>query len=148
MAMSGMEGWTENEVARACHLRALEWAAWPAFVSQPIVPLLYLQYSWWAVLLAVLVATLLWEPFCTRIANMRIATFGVFFSRLKWLTIPVACVVLVAKNHIALAILALGTPFIVGLLRAPFSLLRIQSPPLGPIEIRFMTQLGYKVAGI
>jgi hypothetical protein len=137
-------GWTEAELAQACHLRALEWAAWPAFISQPLIPLLYLRYAWWAVLLVVMGATLAWEPFCTRIANIRIATFGVFFSKIKWASIPVACLVLLVKGHVAVAVLALCTPLLVGLLRAPFSFLRIQSPPLGPIEIRFLAQLGHK----
>lgn len=137
-------GWTEAELAQACHLRALEWAAWPAFISQPLIPLLYLRYAWWAVLLVVMGATLAWEPFCTRIANIRIATSGVFFSKIKWGTIPVACLVLLVKGHVAVAVLALCTPLLVGLLRAPFSFLRIQSPPLGPIEIRFLAQLGHE----
>jgi len=48
-------------------LRAIEWEIWPLFLSNTLVPLLYLVFDWWLVWPMVLVASILWLPLGHRI---------------------------------------------------------------------------------
>ena len=54
------EGYTDDEVRRWLWLRAMEWDAFPAYISQPIAPILFIFYPWYLVLLAVLCIGLIW----------------------------------------------------------------------------------------
>jgi len=49
------------ENARWLLARSIEWVSWPLFISQPLVPLLLLRYDWQPILVAVIVATILWR---------------------------------------------------------------------------------------
>jgi hypothetical protein len=44
--MNGFSTYSEAEIQRWLHLRAIEWSGWPAFVSQPIVPILLIVGKW------------------------------------------------------------------------------------------------------
>jgi hypothetical protein len=130
--------WTRAEVARYCHLRAIEWASWPAFLAQPVIPLAYLfGCKWWTVLIAAALATFAWAQICLPLVNIRAANVGVYFVWLKWLTIPPSCLILAVRGEFALAGLALATPVVVSFLNFPFLALRVGGPSIGAIEWRF-----------
>jgi hypothetical protein len=113
---------TPDELTRVCWLRAVEWLAWPAFLSQPLLPVLYIFYPAYWVLLAVVVLGFLWLPLRHRFASMQLATLGSFWVRLKWITIPVGLFVLFRESrYIAIAV-TLATPWLASVLNAPAQL--------------------------
>jgi hypothetical protein len=123
-----------------CHLRAVEWQVWPSVIAQPIVPILYLHYSWWKVLVGVIVLNLLWSTVRTHVVSLQLAILGMLFVRLKWVTIPVSAY-LFARSHLWFScLLTLGTPLVLPVLG------EITPKPLGlenRISKYFMLQLGY-----
>ena len=140
--------WNPNEHSdddnlRWCHLRAMEWALWPIFVSQPIAPVALLFLSWWIVALVTLVASIFWSLF---VRHNRVipplAWWEALFVRLKWLTCPVAACVLVYRGKMWLAVLALVWPLLVLLLTRPLALLG--PTRVGDIQKMFMRRLGYE----
>jgi hypothetical protein len=133
--------WTPEESSRLLLLRSLEWSLWPEFIAQPLVPLLYLWLTWWEVILLVGLATVIWASICTRWANLRLANLGSLFVRLKWVTIPIGALILWRNERIAIAVLAVLTPFLVGFFHVPLKLLGYRVPPIGPIQERFAQQL-------
>jgi len=54
------DGYTEPEIQRWLHLRAIEWSTFPSFVSLIIAPALFLLYPWWQVVLGVVLVGLVW----------------------------------------------------------------------------------------
>jgi hypothetical protein len=42
--IADLRSYTEPELQRWLHLRAIEWAAWPAFITQPVVPILFMFF--------------------------------------------------------------------------------------------------------
>ena len=53
--------YTPEELERWIHLPALEWSAWPTFISQPVLPLLLTLFPWHMVLIGVLCADAAWQ---------------------------------------------------------------------------------------
>jgi hypothetical protein len=119
MRLWSYQDYTEEELQRACMLRAMEWMVWPAFVSQPLLPVLYIFYPVYWVLVAVFIAGLLWMPFRYRLASLPLATLGCYWVRLKWATIPVGVVVLLYQARYIAAVVALATPLLAGTLNLP-----------------------------
>ena len=53
--------WTDAEIQRWLLLRAIEWCAFPAFASQPLVPIMFLLFPWYWVIAAVVALNILWS---------------------------------------------------------------------------------------
>src|SRR5205085_7446618 len=86
---------SNDENLRWCWLRAMEWGTWPIFISQPIAPVAILFFSWWSVVLATLIATVLWILFIRHtLVIPALAYWGALFVRLKWITCPIAAIIL------------------------------------------------------
>ena len=77
---------TEEEVARRwLFLRAAEWKNWPSFVSQPIVPILFIFCPWYYIFGGVLFLDILWAGLRYRYVNVSAAASAVsFVEYLKW----------------------------------------------------------------
>jgi|SRR5258708_4649600 hypothetical protein len=76
---------TEEETRRWLFLRAAEWKNWPSFLSQPVVPVLFIFYTWYYVLGGVLFLDILWAGLRYRYVNVPAATNAVYFvSFCKW----------------------------------------------------------------
>ena len=120
---------TPEELQRLCWLRAVEWLGWPAFLSQPLLPILYIFYPVYWVLASLFVAGLLWLPFRYRFASLQLATLGAFWVRLKWVTIPIGTIVLLQQRRYSAVFVTLATPWLVGLLNIPGK--------VGTIELKF-----------
>lgn len=55
------EEYTDDEMKRWLRLRAIEWGDFPAYLSQPIVPVLFIFYPSYFVVFGVVVLGLLWS---------------------------------------------------------------------------------------
>lgn len=132
---------SDEENMRWCSLRAIEWGAWPVFVSQPIVPILLIMTQWKALILALAVINLLWA-FTVRYAvvSPAAATVGVFFVRIKWITGPAAALYLYGIGQTVPAALALFWP-LVAMVLGPVTALGTE---IGRIQTMFMRALGYQ----
>lgn len=137
MLLHDPRGFSDDENVRACWLRAAEWGKWPIFVSQPVVPLLYLKFPWVWVLSAIVILNVVWSPFRDRLANVQVATAGAFFARLKWITIPVSAFLAVRNEAYVVCVLSLLTPIVVPLvgMLTPFR-------EVGQLQREFLRQLG------
>jgi hypothetical protein len=124
------------EKNRWLQLRAIEWSGMPSFITQPIVPIMFIFYPPYLVVLTVIGIGLLWclvrySFISVNIANALI--YPVFI--LKWPAAIGSCIYLFINNHPIVAILALSWPFLSG----------ITCPPgkIGVIELAFAEKLGY-----
>ena len=115
----GFNSFTPDELTRLCWLRAVEWLAWPAFLSQPLLPILYIFYSIYMVWIAVFLVGLLWLPIRYNFVNLQLAALGAFWVRLKWVTIPIGVFVLFRQGRYTAVAVALLTAWITGLLNFP-----------------------------
>src|SRR5438874_12445690 len=78
--------YSEPELQRWLHLRAIEWCAWPVFLSQPIVPLLLIWFPPVSVLVAVLAQDFFCRSFVYTFSGRRFASVAgpfVFFLRCR-----------------------------------------------------------------
>lgn len=110
---------TPEELHRLCWLRAVEWIGWPGFLSQPLLPILYIFYPVPSVLASVFVAGLLWLPIRYRFVSLQLATVGAFWVKLKWVTIPLGVIVLLRQSRYVAALVAFATPWIAGFINLP-----------------------------
>ncbi len=68
-------------------VRAIEWADWPLFSSQPLAPALLVVFPWYYVLLSVVGVNSLWWLIRYKWVSLRLADLGVILIKMKW---PVA----------------------------------------------------------
>ena len=102
---------TDDENLRWCWLRAVEWDAYPFFISQPLIPLLLAIFVWWKILIGLLVAQFLWTIFVRiKFVNAGISASGPVIVMTKWLICPIAAYYIYRTGHIGLAVLALTWP--------------------------------------
>jgi hypothetical protein len=129
---------SDDENLRWCWLRAVEWGAWPIFLSQPIAPLLFLFLPWWFVILVLTGLNTIWSLFIKhRLVVPALAYWGSWFVRLKWIVCPVACYLLWHAGTKAVALLALFWPLAVALMPRG-------TTQIGVIQKMFMHCLGYE----
>lgn len=134
---------TQDELTRLCWLRAVEWLAWPAFMSQTLLPILYLFYPVYWVLLGVMIVCFIWLPIRHRLASFRLATIGCLFVRLKWATIPAGIVLLLMQERYLTAAIALATPWLAAYLNFPAQIVasRVGYPSeIGIVQERFLAR--------
>src|SRR2546423_14989217 len=102
-----LESYTEPELQRWLNLRAIEWASWPSFIAQPIVPMLFIFVSWYWVLLGLFIVDLLWCAVRYSFVSPRLSQLAVFFVLLKWPISLGAAIYLFIDGHYILGVLAL-----------------------------------------
>jgi hypothetical protein len=130
---------TPEEKYKRCWARAVEWAEWPAFLSQPFVPILYWYFGWKSTLLSLLVANLVWNTvFCTAVVSLPLAVHGMMFVRLKWPIMAIVSVMFVSRHMWGMACLTILTPLVMGVLGE----IRFRRP-INEIQEFFMLQLGH-----
>jgi len=116
--------YTPEELERWIHLRALEWSAWPTFISQPILPVLLTLFPWHIVLIGVLCADAAWQ-------FLQHGFVSVFLSEasclsVRWLMWPAALgssIFLLVHGRYGVAALALLWPLVASFVTAPFQVL-------------------------
>lgn len=116
--------YTPEEVERWIHLRALEWSAWPTFISQPILPVLLIFFPWHIVLIGVLCADAVWQ-------FLQHAFVSLFLSEIsclgvRWLMWPAAIgssIFLFVHGRYGVATFALLWPLVASFVTGPFEVL-------------------------
>jgi len=121
-----------------CYLRAIEWQAWPAFLSQPIVPLIFIFVPWYYVVLAVIILSWLWAGVRHNFVSPPLAELAVLFVKLKWLTIPVAVIYLAYTGHYVLAVVSLFWTYVASIIGF------VPGALTGKIQKMFMACFGYE----
>src|SRR5262249_16254617 len=129
---------SDEENLRWSWLRAMEWASWPAFLSQVIAPVARIFTPWWGVLGGVLGLNVLWAISVRyRFISLSASYLGVFVTILKWVVCPAAAGYIVWKGHWAVGLLALLWPLVAIVISA------IPPTQIGVLQKQFMAKLGY-----
>ncbi len=128
--------WTDDEIKRWLWLRAVEWAALPAFVSQPLAPVLLIFFPWYWVLGGVILLGILWCPMRYLFVNITIATFAcLIVTWLKWPAAVGSAIYLFLHDQPVLAVVALLWPLVGGFVGIPGK--------VGVIELAFAKKIGF-----
>lgn len=129
---------TDQENLTWCYIRAIEWKAWPAFLSQPVVPIFFIFIPWYYVLLTLIVLSWLWATVRHKFVNPAFAELAVFFVKLKWATIPISVIYLAYTGHYILAIVSLFWTYLAGIVGF------VPGGLTGRIQKMFMASFGYE----
>lgn len=128
----------DAENRRWAWLRAIEWGVWPRFVSQPVIPILLIFYPWYWVVAGLILTTYLWMGVRYKWVSVNLADIGCLFVRIKWITSPIAAIILYRDGHAIVGSLALFWP-----LATLFLTLTGPTARVGKIELMFMQKIGY-----
>ena len=139
--------YTHAEIKRWLQLRAIEWSGWPAFITQPLIPLLLTAFPALPVLLTLLAAETLWpfvSLFCINLPLVKLSPLLATF--LKWPS-AIGCGVFLFMHHRpGVAVLALLWPVLAAFASAPATLLTVRLRLPGQIAVieRVLAQrIGY-----
>lgn len=128
----------DEENLRWSWLRAVEWARWPIFISQPIAPIFLLVFNWYEMAIGFILANILWAVFVRhKYVNVFLAYFGVLFVKLKWIFSPVMAFYFYSETEYKNAIIALLWPLVISVIDA------FPTTQIGRIQQMFMAVLGY-----
>ena len=139
-----VETMTPDEVTQLCWLRAVEWLGWPSFISQPLLPLLYVSYPVYWVLVAVACVGIVWLPFRYEFASLQLATLAALWVRLKWITIPIGVYFLFEQHRYVAIVITLLTPWLVSFLNFPavvFAVLARSPSEVGTVQQKFLRHI-------
>ena len=92
--------YTEVEIERWLQLRAVEWATFPAFVSQPVAPIMFIFPPWCWFIAAIAVLGILWSLiryFCINVTIVTITCFTVAWA--KWPSSVESAIYLLFLNY-------------------------------------------------
>lgn len=142
-----------DENVRWSWLRATEWVNWPLFLSQPVIPILLYFYDWAIVLGGLLIICLFWRALIVPFwVSPTLASIGVYFVQLKFLTAPIMAWLLWQREDLPLALTALLWPIFgpalgLAILIVPDAMLSTtplgRASQIGPIQKRLLISLGY-----
>src|SRR5947209_15517766 len=102
---------TDADVQRWLLVRAVEWSNWPTFVSQPIVPVLFLIFPWYYVVLVLAATDLGWATIRYNFINVALARWGVFVAQLRWPSALICGIYLLFHRSYLAGVIALLWPF-------------------------------------
>jgi hypothetical protein len=139
--------YSDAEIQRWLQLRAIEWSAWTAYLSQPAVPVLLIVYPWPAVLIAVALSDFVWQIIQYSFVSVRLSELScLLVVWLKWPAAVGSSIYLFVHGRYAVAILALLWPMLASVVASPigilFSLLRIRRS-LGSISLALAKKIGH-----
>ncbi|MBI3669774.1 MAG: hypothetical protein HY237_08355 [Acidobacteria bacterium] len=128
---------SEPQLRRWLWLRAAEWTNWPSFVSQPIVPVLFIFFPWLYVLAGVFLVDLLWALVRYRYINVRAANYAAYFVVFtKWPAAIGSAILLFVHHSYFAGIVAIVWPLgLSGIIGIPGQ--------IGRIELLFAKKIGY-----
>ena len=128
--------WSDAEIQRWLLLRAIEWNAFPAFASQPLVPVMFLFFSWSWVIVAVVVLNILWSGIRYSYVNIAAASVAcLFVVWAKWPSAIGSAIYLFIHRQFVPGLIALFWPWLAGLIPPPGK--------IGVIELAFAKKIGY-----
>lgn len=117
-------------------LRTTEWANWPLFILQPVVPFLLLFIPWWKIIIGILILSYLWTLLRNKYHNLNLTLLGAFFVRLKWPVSILMGIVFLISGQYFQSVLSFLWPAV-----TMFLILFIPVTNFGPIQERFREQL-------
>lgn len=123
-----------------CNARATEWVCFPPVFCQSLIPIAYLFVSWYYVIGAVALASLIWPLVRKQLASFHFATFGVMLAYLRWPVIVLIASYFAYEHDWGLTILTLCTTLIVLLMTLP--LMSNQADLKNQLATTFMRQMG------
>ena len=131
------ENHSAEENSRWCQLRAIEWGKFPLFAAQPFVPILFMFFEWWHIILSVSLFTFLWFFFRYLFVSVRLSEITVFLVKLKWpISIIFGIIYFLEKQYI-IAGLSIFWPILTMIL------LMLTGPTkIGKIEKLFSKKIG------
>lgn len=133
-------GATFEENSRYCLLRAIEWGQWPIFVTQPIIPILFLFYPWESVVFGIIIINFLWGFIRKIFISPFLADVGAMLVHLKWFVSIGIGIYFFTQGDNLLAILSIIWPIIVMFAQA------ISIPAKnGELQIIFLKGMGYEI---
>lgn len=139
--------YTEPELQRWLHLRAIEWCAWPTFLSQSVVPALLVAFHPIPLLIALVVAELLWRFVRYSFVSPQLANLGsTFVAITMWPLALGAAICLVLQHRYSVAVLAIVWPLVASFVTGPITLLAAlfgRHTYVGAVELKFAKRLGY-----
>jgi hypothetical protein len=119
-------GLTDEEIRRWIWLRSIEWANWPIFISQPLIPIALVFFKWWLVLVIIYTTNIFWSVVRYKYFNPFAATLAAYFVKLRWF-VAIGCgVYLFIHSDYELAMIAFLWPLLSGVLVLSGKLERIQ----------------------
>lgn len=133
----GFEGYTDDEIKRWLWIRAIEWGNFPAYLSQPIVPVLFIFYTWYFIVFGVVVLGLLWSlvRYCfVSVGLSRVACLTVVL--LKWPAAIGSSIYLFIHHRPLVAVAALVWPFVA-------AITGILPAKVGIIELALAKRMGF-----
>ncbi|MDE1919381.1 MAG: hypothetical protein KGH56_01645 [Patescibacteria group bacterium] len=135
---------------RWAQLRAIEWAKLPEFLSLALAPISFLFWTWWKVIVVVVLLGLLWVPIQRRFVNLRLSILALDISHLKWPSAIIVAVYFVYHRLFFLGLISIlyPTSLISTVFEFPFFYLlhqgfHIKTPSFGEIEERLLFKMGY-----
>lgn len=127
---------SDEENSRWLCLRAIEWAAFPAYLSQPVAPILFIFYPWYFVVLAVVALGLIW---CfVRYSFVSVGLASAVVAPVVWLKWPVAIassIYLFIQHQPVAGVFALLWPLVAAFTGLPAK--------TGIIELAFAKKIGF-----
>jgi hypothetical protein len=132
----GFETYSDEEIRRWLWLRAIEWGAFPAYLSQPIAPVLFIFYPWYFVVLGIFLLGVAW---CiVRYSFVSALLAGLVVVPVVWLKWPAAMgssIYLFCHHQIGAGVLALVWPLVASFTGIPAK--------IGTIELALAKKIGY-----
>lgn len=106
-----LSNYSINELGRWCTLRAMEWCSFPAFITQPIIPILLIFFNIKNIFISLVITEIIWVLFVRyRYINLDLMDIGPIFVKLKFVTVPASCICFLINHNIPLALIALISP--------------------------------------
>ena len=127
---------TDAETRWALHLRALEWANWPAFLSALVVPLALVFFPVVIVLAYLLILSLGWTQLRYAFHSYKWASYAALAVRiLAWPIAVTGFIWLLLRGRFFIAIVALLWPLLHGFIGF--------RGRVGQIELNFAREIGF-----
>jgi hypothetical protein len=129
--------WTEEEIKHWCWLRAIEWDAFPAYLSQLLAPPLFIFFPWYLVILAVFIFGALWCIVRIGFVSVALANFACIV--VMWGKWPVAlgsAIFLFFNHQLVAGVVSILWPLIAGFVG-------LFPGKVGVHEIAFAKKLGF-----
>lgn len=139
--------YTDFEIERWSHMRAIEWSNWATFVSLLAVPVLLIFYPWYNVLIGLFCSVVAWQFIQHTFVNVRLSEISCLaVAWFQWPAALVGSIYLFMHGKIWVAVLALLWPLIGTFVVMPLGLalgyLGTQRS-IGSIELALAKKLGY-----
>ena len=132
-----LTNWTNAEIQKWLLLRAIEWSAFPAFVSQPLVPIMFLLFSWYWVIATVIVLNILWSRIRYSYVNIAVARMACHFVVFaKWPFAIGSAIYLFIHGQFVPGLIGLFCPLLAGWITIPGGKVVV-------IELALAKKIGY-----